>query len=188
MLSWRKGRGAAEEGEDGEGSRVDGAAVRAMWIRARNGRCPQWTRTWLEAGLVLGLWLLCVGVTWVVVFEVMRHLEAAVAAAEWVGVGMAAVGGLLVAAIGVRALRDDEHLECPVCGRPMSKWRFLGTYFPRHTDQPPGKGHTKCLQCALCRRPVVRDAWDGAPPDRKYHRECWDAQCARACSEPEFGP
>ena len=160
-----------------------------MWqLMARTGARPRFTHTWIQVMLVSGVYLALVGGAWVLAFGLMRH-AAPVSAAEWAGVGVACAGLLLLGGVGLRALRDDVRQVCPVCHKPTSRWRFVGTYFPQLLkDAPPAKGHTSCLRCVLCRKPVVTDLWAGAPAHRRLHASCWDLHCGRVCAQPDFGP
>ena len=162
------------------------------WGRPRH---PRWSNPWIEAALALGVHLIVFGVVWYVLLMAMRHSNVPGSFAEVFGLVLAAVGLVLLGIFGLLAAREDSPHDCPACGRPTSNWRFIGTslppaYTPHPTLQPTvrQKGHTRCVRCVQCGKPVVLDRWAHAPPDRPYHGSCWEAHCRAVCSDPQYAP
>ena len=152
-------------------------------------RHPRWAKPWVQVGLATGVYLVVVGLCWFLVVDGMQHDESLDTAAAWGGLAIAAAGGVLLVAAVVRALREDARHTCPACGTPASMWRPCGT---RLAPSPGAggelrarKGHTGCMRCVQCRRPVVADQWEAGPADRPYHRECFEARCRSICAAPD---
>ena len=149
---------------------------------------PRWPNPWIQVGITLGLYLLLVGALWTAVLSLLRHPAAPLPAGVPAGLGIAALGLLLLTGFGLWGLRDDETATCPVCCGPVSRWVFLGTQLPPPPERPlqRRKGHTRCLRCLGCRQPVVTGAWADAPSHRSWHAKCWAAHCARARSDTQY--
>ena len=183
---------------------VWGSRAHARWIVSRplpyqyyvkhqtglSLRHPRWASPWVQVGLAMGLLLMLIGIAWYLVLRALRHADTDAFSAELLGFGIFSAGLTLSAAVGLRALREDERRRCPTCQGPASSWRFSGVYIPRTDEGGAGavrldKAHTRCVRCVVCGRPVVVDAWPGAPPGRAYHNACWRALRDRLCAHPE---
>ena len=151
---------------------------------------PRWGNPWIEVGLAVGLCLVVVGLVCYAVLYSMHHPRAPVPVSLVMTMTVACAGLLLFAGAGLRAMRDDAAYRCPVCQQDVSLWRFSGTYLPplRAADRVPRKGHTRCLRCTACARPVVLHVWEEGPAHRPYHRACWDRHCRAVCASPAYGP
>ena len=103
----------------------------------------------------------------------------AFALAPWsAGVALLLLGLVGLAAVLTWTLRDPHVHLCLVCGQPVSRWCFIGTYLPPAAGQAAaGKAHTAHVRCVLCETAVVLDRWAEAPLGRPWHERCWDRHC-----------
>ena len=164
---------------------------RPRWLPQMFCMHPRWASPWVEAGLVAGLYLVVAGAVSYFVLEDMRDADASAAGPLITGLCLVGAGAMLLLVFGVRALRDDRAHECLVCWEPSSRWRFIGTYYPNAKAAPGepaavSKGHTRCMRCVVCARPVVLDRWLEGPAERLYHLPCWEAHCTTVCLSPSL--
>ena len=160
-----------------------GSTGRGMALR----RHPRWERGYVQPGLGCGVCLMALGVAWFVVFRLLHHASSPSASLAPFGLGIAAAGAALFLLFAVLGLRDDSRHSCPVCGEETSRWRFRGTYFPEPRSietqahiqtKDICKGHTSCMRCVLCHRPVVMHRWLEGPAHNCYHQSCWEEHCS----------
>ena len=143
---------------------------------------PRWSNPWIEVGLVMGLTLVLLGGLWYCIVGRVHDPRHPALSMALLGIVLAALGGALLVACAAFAVRDAEAYRCPMCHRPVSRWYFSGTYLPARGPGLWSKGHTDCLRCLECGKPVVRGAWSHASPQRPYHSVCWEATCGRLCA------
>ena len=150
---------------------------------------PRWDNLWIQVGLLLGLYLVIAGGLWWVLLDALTHADYPGFPLAALGFGFAALGAACFTVYFVRAMHDPKSHDCPVCAKKVTSWQFLGTYLPTPPTEsensfPTKKGHTSCVTCIACRRPVLVDLWEEGPHHRLYHRACWDAVCADLCGDP----
>ena len=148
---------------------------------------PRWAHAWVQPGLVVGGYLMAVGVLWLLLLRAMAHPDASPSGASVAGLALSGAGGAVCVAVGLRALREDVAHVCPACGAAASRWRFRGVRLaplPSDGAAAPRKGHRGCMRCVRCQAPVVVDQWLEGPPERPYHRKCWELLRREVCRSP----
>eukprot|EP00667_Euglena_gracilis_P000032 EG_transcript_32 len=151
------------------------------WVRHPRAKGRPVDPRW--AGIAFGLSLLLVGAAYLVIAAVTSNP---------IGPLALIIAGSVLAGVGVPPLLwglwDPTAHSCYGCKKPVSHWRFRGTYLPSLLDalHPPRKAHTKCARCVKCRKPVVLGGWEEAPPQRPYHAKCWKVHCEHMCVTTEL--
>ena len=151
-------------------------------------RNPRLRAPAVRAVLGVGALLIAVAASWGVVAAATTH---GMLPAPWLigcSVALGCTGLLVLGAVGLWALHDPQQYHCPVCLDPVSRWRFVGTYAPAFFGEGRRrcKGHTDCVRCVRCRKPVRHSHWRHAPIHRLYHNHCWYAHCAEVSRDPTY--
>ena len=161
----------------------------SVWYaeRTTSTRIRDISPDWCLHVFVAGLYLVLLGILWILLLGLVRSAATSVPGLIFWGVPIAVLGVLLLCPASARVLADPAPHLCPVCGTRVSRWRWRGTYVPAGEAAVPPvfapraayKGHTRCLRCryAPCGAPVVADRWRVGPRERPYHDYCWEAQC-----------
>eukprot|EP00667_Euglena_gracilis_P000775 EG_transcript_775 len=139
--------------------------------------------------LALGAWCLTVGVWWLIIGLLTTKPLSLQPALLLTGACLAGIGAVLIVCCGLYLLRDPVAVKCPECDKPVSRWKFRGTYLLTsgiEDNSPFSKAHTAHVRCQLCKQPVVQDRWPASAPCRPYHRDCWETFCSKAVLDRQY--